>query len=80
MKWMQSMGLKTHKDGQQTYDFSTMYTQLNLDAVKRKMKMCTKLIFEYAKQNGNAVAKRGKSKAHYYLGIKELLENLGDCL
>ena len=63
MKRMQSLGLKNHKDGQQTYDFSTMYTQVKLDALKTKMKMYSKLLFEYAKQSGKTVSKRGKSKA-----------------
>jgi len=38
-------------DHQQTYDFSTMYTQLELDSLKKQMREYAQLVFEYAKIN-----------------------------
>ena len=52
MKRMDAMPTKSNRKSarnQQTYDFSTMYTQLKLDAMKEKMKKYVEMVFEYAK-------------------------------
>ena len=50
MDKMQQAGLSP-ADSQQTYDFSTMYTQLELDSLKKQMEEYASLVFEYAKEN-----------------------------
>jgi len=61
MARMQEAGLKPGADGQQTYDFSTMYTSMKLECVEEKMKQYVDLVFEYQKQNGSK-KDRGKEK------------------
>ena len=56
MEKMQQTSLSP-SDCQQTYDFATMYTMIELDSLKKQMKEYAKLVFEYAKANyGNADA------------------------
>ena len=56
--------------GQQTYDFSTMYTSMKLgnepdichDGVKQNMNRYVDLVFEYQKQSTGGRKERGKEK------------------
>ena len=50
---MESAGLRPDAGGQQTYDFSTMYTSMKLECVEEKMKQYVDLVFEYQKQSGS---------------------------
>jgi len=49
MKHMTDLGLSS--DTQQTYDFATMYTSLDLDCMKKKLSEYISLVFEHARQN-----------------------------
>jgi len=49
-------------DGQQTYDFSTMYTSLKLDAIQHQMEEYVNLVFEYQRQATGGKNDKGKEK------------------
>ena len=51
MDRMQAAGLQPHAGGQQTYDFATMYTSLQLKSIKRKMYQYIDLVFEHQRHN-----------------------------
>ena len=61
MARMEAAGLRPGAGGQQTYDFSTMYTSMKLECVEEKMKQYVDLVFEYQKQTG-LKKDRGKEK------------------
>ena len=51
MTTMEKQGLVPEHEGQQTYDFSTMYPSMKLEEVNRKMAQYIHLVFEYQKQS-----------------------------
>ena len=59
---MQRGRYKPSDDGQQTYDFSTMYTSLKLDVIRRKMGEYVDLVFEYQRQSTGNKSDKGKEK------------------
>ena len=52
MAKMQAAGLRPPSSGQQTYDFATMYTSMQLKAIEKKMQQYVNLVFEYKRQDG----------------------------
>ena len=75
MERMQNAGLAPHSDGQQTYDFSTMYTSMHLKAIKKKMSEYVDLVFEYkrqsAKGNQQVLVVKRKGKSYWTNRIKD---------
>ena len=61
MDRMTKMGMSPDLS-QQTYDFSTMYTALQLEDLKESMSEFIALVFEYAKQNKGSSEVRGEEK------------------
>ena len=57
MDQMNAAQATPHQKCQQTYDFSTMYTQLKLEELKQVMKKYVSMIFSYANK---AVGKKGE--------------------
>ena len=62
MTRMQRGRHKPSNDGQQTYDFSTMYTSLKLDVIQQKMEEYIDLVFEYQRQSTGSKSDKGKEK------------------
>ena len=62
MARMQDAKLKPGIGGQQTYDFSTMYTSMKLDEVEKKMEEYVDLVFEYQKQHDGKSTDRHQEK------------------
>jgi len=60
MERMQAAGLRPDESGQQTYDFATMYTSMQLKAIEKKMQQYVDLVFEYQRQGGGR--DKGKPK------------------
>ena len=61
MDRMTKMGMSPDLS-QQTYDFSTMYTALQLEDLRENMSEFIALVFEYAKQNKGSKEVRGEDK------------------
>jgi len=59
MQQMNSANAKPNQGSQQTYDFSTMYTQLKLEELETVMEKYVDMVFAYAKK---AKGKSGKEK------------------